>query len=271
MARNSTGKWVQRAASTGGGRTYRGQRPTNWYAALVVICLLGLLSVMWARYERQHPTTTTKPQPRVGQTWFTAMGADICGKVQAPLPASPASSATGMTADGSGVIVIAPKTSSQAGDNAVLGQFISGYKGLTLTATSLGYPGQKTLHNGDKCPKGTPDAGKSGTVQVAYWPTTSTALKDFTAVSDPATLKPADLSELTMNFLPTGSAVKKPPASALLAMLKANTEAATSTTTSVPTTATVPSTTPTTGTTATTAPVTTTTSGTASTTTTTKP
>ena len=34
MASNQTGKWVQRAATTGGGRTYRGQMPVNWYASL---------------------------------------------------------------------------------------------------------------------------------------------------------------------------------------------------------------------------------------------
>jgi len=46
MPSNSTGKWVQRAATTGGGRTYRGQMPVNWYASLVVICVVGLLLVV---------------------------------------------------------------------------------------------------------------------------------------------------------------------------------------------------------------------------------
>ena len=36
MARSSSGKSVARAAATGGGATYRGQMPVNWYAALVV-------------------------------------------------------------------------------------------------------------------------------------------------------------------------------------------------------------------------------------------
>ena len=45
MANNSTGKWVQRAATTGGGRTYRGQMPVNFYAALAVIIIVGLALV----------------------------------------------------------------------------------------------------------------------------------------------------------------------------------------------------------------------------------
>lgn len=45
------GKWVARAAATGGGRTYRGQRPINWYAALVLIILVGLASVVVSRMD----------------------------------------------------------------------------------------------------------------------------------------------------------------------------------------------------------------------------
>ena len=57
MARSSSGKSVARAAATGGGATYRGQMPVNWYAALVVIVLVGLASVAIAKYHyNQTPT-----------------------------------------------------------------------------------------------------------------------------------------------------------------------------------------------------------------------
>ena len=49
MARSSTGKSVARAAATGGGTTYRGQMPVNWYAALVIIVVVGIASVVLAR------------------------------------------------------------------------------------------------------------------------------------------------------------------------------------------------------------------------------
>ena len=51
MARSSTGKSVARAAATGGGTTYRGQMPVNWYAALVLIVILGIGSVALAKYH----------------------------------------------------------------------------------------------------------------------------------------------------------------------------------------------------------------------------
>ena len=43
MARTDTGRWVARAAATGGGRTYRGRRPLRWYTSLALIVLLYLV------------------------------------------------------------------------------------------------------------------------------------------------------------------------------------------------------------------------------------
>ena len=72
MARDSTGKWVARAASTGGGRTYRGQAPINWYASLVVIVIVGLLLVGFSRYQRTHPTSSSAGAPTTSDTWHVA-------------------------------------------------------------------------------------------------------------------------------------------------------------------------------------------------------
>ena len=57
MARSSSGKSVARAAATGGGTTYRGQMPVNWYAALVIIVIIGVASIAWPS------TTTTSRRP----------------------------------------------------------------------------------------------------------------------------------------------------------------------------------------------------------------
>lgn len=230
MARSTTGKWVQRAASTGGSRSYRGQRPSNWYGALVVIVILGVVSVIWARYEYRHPSSAApKAQPTVGQTWYTAFGFDICGVQKPALPPAPISDAASMTTDNNGVITNAPKTSAQAGDNATLGLFVSDYRGMELTSDTIRYPGEQAYTNGDKCPKGTPDAGKAGTVQVAYWPQFSLSTSQRQLISDPTTLKLGNLTLLTMNFLPPGAKISKPPPTAELAMLKLNEASASST------------------------------------------
>ena len=88
MPRNSTGNRVSRAAATGGGRTYRGQMPVNWYAGLVGIVILGIVSIVFARYEYQHHKTAAKVQPAVGTTLYAAYDINICGTSQAPLAAS---------------------------------------------------------------------------------------------------------------------------------------------------------------------------------------
>lgn len=270
MPSSSSGKWVQRAASTGGGRTYRGQRPVNWYASLVVICVIGLLSIVVARHEYQHPASSSSnsgPQPHVGTTWFSAESFNICGTVESSLPVPSPASTTGMTVDGQGTILIKPSKSSQAGDNAVLSQLIDGYQGLHLTASQIGYPGQKLYSNGEKCAAGTPDAGKVGTVQVAYWKNAEAGANAYQRVPDPPSFKPANLSEFSFNFLPAGATLKRPSGTAVEDMLSESEKAAesSSSTTTTPVTTTPISTTPT-------APSTTTTStaGANATTTTTK-
>ncbi len=263
MARDATGRQVQRAGSTGGGRTYRGQSPTNWIAIVVIIVVIGLLSVVFARYEYQNPAaakpTAASVPPKVGQTWFSGFEFNLCGTAQAPPPANSNASSVGLTTGGDGVIQVAPKTQTEAGKNATLGRFVADYPGMTLTATSVGYPGQAVLKNGQACAAGTPDAGKPGVVQVQYWPTYVS--KTSTKVSgNPADLKLGQNSLVTIGFAPAGTTLAKPSGTVVLALIKAGEQGSTTTTTAPATTGTTaPSTTTAPTTTPTTAPPTTTT------------
>ena len=116
MPSNSTGKWVQRAATTGGGRTYRGQMPVNWYATPGDHLHRGPAA------HRLQPvpdgptqTNSSSGPPTTQQTWYAALGIDICGTIEPNLPASTNTSKTGFTANGNGVLTIAPKNSSESG------------------------------------------------------------------------------------------------------------------------------------------------------------
>ncbi len=146
MPRSSTGKWVARAASTGGGRTYRGQVPINWYAVLVLIVLLGVASVVVSRIDyRSGPVVNTTPPLKGATPWYAAISFDICGTQRAPLPANLLNATTqSFYTTGNGIITISPKQTSDAGHNAVLGKFVSSYPGLTLTATQLHLPAPTT-------------------------------------------------------------------------------------------------------------------------------
>ena len=241
---NSTGKWVERAATTGGGRTYRGQMPVNWYASLAVICIVGLLLIGFSRYQRTHQTASSAGPPTTSQQWFAGLGIDICGTLQPNLPASTNTAKTGLTANGNGVVTIQPKNSSESGANATLGKFVEGYKGLQLNSSTLQYPGKQVWTNGDVCPKGSPDAGKPGVVIVDSW--SSFTAKQGTETSGP----PEDLlfengQLITMAFVPATANVPKPPATVitnLLTALEGDTSSTSQTT--APTASTTTTTTP---------------------------
>jgi hypothetical protein len=242
MARTDTGRWVARAAATGGGRTYRGQRPIRWYSSLVLIVLLGVALIVYSRYERQHPSAGS--QPAIGAHWYAASAYDVCGTIEPNLPANPneASAAPGIHTAGDGVIQINPSKPADAGANATLGRFVQLYPGLALSPTALRLPGRPTYHNGDACPSGTPDSGRKGLVQVKVWPSFAPpGSNNPSEPSDPTTLKLANGQLITVAFVPSGASIPKPPQSVITTMLQDR--ATSGSTTTVP--ATVPSTSPT--------------------------
>lgn len=254
MARNSAGKWVARAGATGHSRNYRGQTPVNWYAALVLIVVLGVVSVVWANYEYRHPASaaTTTTQPTTSTTWYAGITFDVCGKTQPALASNATAASTsgkGIFTAGNGVITVAPKNGQEAGKNAVLGKFVDGYSGLTLTSTTLVLPSGKkstTYKDGKTCPKGTPDAGKKGQVRVVYWSSAfSKSAKAKPVTGEPATLRFTSNQLITVGFVPQNAKLGK-NVSVVEALLHATTgSSATTTSTSTTAPATTPSTTPT--------------------------
>jgi len=224
MARSSSGKSVARAAATGGGATYRGQMPVNWYAALVVILLVGIASIALAKYN--YNKTSPVVEPTIGTTWHAGLGVDICGTTEPALAASPTTATTGLTTTGSGVLLVAPKTASEAGTNATLGKFAEGYDGLMLTNTSLKYPSGPLYKNGEKCAAGTPDAGKAGAVEARSWVvSTQTKNGQLVQTGGLTTVKPADLRFLnrqliTVGFVPGNVSLPKPPGSTIVALVQ---------------------------------------------------
>lgn len=251
MPASSTGKWVQRAGATGGGRTYRGQRPTNWYIAILIIVVVGLASVIFARYQYQNPASASAAnEPTVGTTWHAGFDYYVCGTQEPALPAAKSGNA-GIITTGNGVMQIAPKTSAEAGANATLGRFIQNTPGAKLSASELQYPGSALYKNGQACPSGTPDAGKTGTVQVSYWPTLESKLS-VSLTGDPSSLKLGNNMLITMAFAPENTKLPKPPGTTVIAVLQAAQSSGTTATTAPTTATTAP-------TTATTAPASTTT------------
>ena len=233
MANNSTGKWVQRAATTGGGRTYRGQVPVNFYAAMVLIVVVGLGLVALSRYQLTHRSASSTGPPTTQQTWYSGLGIDVCGTLEPNLPTNASKSGRGLTANGNGVVTVAPTSTANSGSNATLGKFVSGYKGLELTNSTLQYPGKPAYNNNDLCPKGTPDAGKPGVVIAYSWPN-FTSKHGAETPGDPQNLLFQNGQLITMAFIPAGSTVPKPPASVITSLITAD-QAGPTTPTTAPT------------------------------------
>jgi len=245
MARRDSGRWVARAAATGGGRSYRGQMPVKWYGSLFLIVLLGIVFVVYSRYEDQNPIAGTPPA--IGSHWYASLAVDVCGTVQPNLATNPnAASNPGIHTDGDGVIRIEPTKASDAGNNATFSRFVSEYPKFGLTSKSLTLPGEKTRTDGERCPKLTPDAGKKAQVLIKVWPSAvAPGVNQPTTTTDPSTLKLATGQLITLAFVPAGSNIPKPSATTITTMLQSISTAGSTTTTAVTTplavTTTVPS------------------------------
>jgi hypothetical protein len=233
--------------------------PVNWYAALVLIVLLGIGSVALARHNYTKGASTVAPI--VGQTWHAGLAIDICGTTEPALTATASGSSNGLTTTGSGVLLIAPKTGSEAGNNATLGKFASEYVTLKLTNTSVMYPAGTEYKNGQKCAKGTPDAGQVGVVRARSWTLSSASKKSGSEVNllgGKYTTKAADLKLrntqlITVGFGPSAKSLPKVPSTTEVALLQAiqGTSAPVTTTTTAPTATTTTTTAPTSSTTTT--------------------
>jgi hypothetical protein len=227
---------VRRVGASGGGRTYRRQRPVNFYGVIALIVVLGTLSIIWARYEYQHPTgAAAATPPAVGTTWYSGLGITACGVAQPELAPQPGS-VSGFTAQANSLIRVSPANKTFAGTNATLDKFVSGYKGLVVTASELALPGKNgaadpatTWKTGEKCPAGTKDAGQTGEVQIAVWPNVISTKPTLTTSSSSVKFAPRQL--ITFYFGPKGVTPPKPSTTTIAALLQASATAGTTTTT----------------------------------------
>lgn len=216
---------------------------------MALISVVGLGLIGYSRYEAQHPvvtttTTTSTIGPNQSSRWYAALAFDVCGKVTT-LPVSTNTKTSGIISVGNGIIFISPGSvpnfQAFSGNLATLQQFVTYYEPkMVLTSTELQLPGknQKVWHNGDMC--GT----QPGMVQIEQWK--SVAAPDGELVTKgPGSLKFANGQMITVAFLPKGATIPRPP-KATQSELLIDFEASQQT----PTSSTVPGTLPVTTTTA---------------------
>ncbi|HEY5304299.1 MAG TPA: hypothetical protein VIJ86_09610 [Acidimicrobiales bacterium] len=262
MAKSTTGKWVSRVGSSGGGKAYKKTRPSNYYGILIVIVILGLATTVLARYDYQHPASAAAgTPPTVGTTWFAAVSVEACGETLPYLKTDPNISG-GLKILSDNVMQITPVNAADSGKNATLAQFGVEFPGLILSSSELAIPSaagvanaSTTYRNGEQCPSSSKYPKKVGQVEYAYW--TSFSQKTPKITTNPGAIKLAQYLRVTMSFDPKGVVPTAPSATTVNSMVSY--EASLSTTTTTTTTAGVTTTTAATPTTTTTTKATTTT------------
>jgi hypothetical protein len=267
VAKSTAGKWVSRVGSAGGGKAYGKSRPSNYYAALVVIVVLGIAATLLARYEYQNPSAAPKgTPPAVGTTWYAGLAIEACG-VTIPFLTPDPNYQGGFVVQPSNVVRISPVSAADSGNNATLAQFANEFPGLIISSSELAVPTatgvanpKTTFHNGDVCPASSKYKGVAGKVVYAYWSTFGQTKPKTT--TNPASIKFSNYLRVTMAFEPNGITPQPPSQVTTNAMYQAGSTSTTTTAVTLPvTSSTVPGTT--------TTLVTTTTTPAASTTTTT--
>ncbi|MDH2904545.1 MAG: hypothetical protein PXZ08_11450 [Actinomycetota bacterium] len=254
MAKSAAGKWVSKVGASGGSKAYKKTRPTNYYAVLVLVVVLGLASTVFARYDYQHPASAASgTPPTIGTTWFAALNVDVCGESLPYLKADP-SSIYGLKVQANNVIQISPVSAADSGNHATLGQFAVEFPGLVASSTELGIPSAAgvanaatTYRNGQLCPTTSKYPKKAGQVVYAYW--TSFSQTKPTLTTNPSSIKFAQDMRVTMAFVPKGVTPTPPSAATVNAMVSYQASSATTTTTTAGVaTTTAPTTTTTTAT-----------------------
>jgi hypothetical protein len=213
VAKSATGRWVSRVGASGGGKAYKKTRPGNFYGALAVIVILGLVATVWARYDYQHPPKNPAGiAPKIGTTWYAALSLQACGKPLPYLATDTALKAQGMYALPADVLKISPASSADSGNNATLAQFGNEYPGLLISTSQMDVPKNDlgtanpatSYTNGQTCPSGKGDlyGGQKGKVTYAYW--TEFGQKKPTITTNPATIKFAPDMRISIGFEPSG-------------------------------------------------------------------
>ena len=214
MSRGSFGRTVARAAASGGSKSYRARPPVLWYASIVVIVAVGIFLIVYSRNQAFTRAAASPNAPTATDNWYTALGFDVCGTVEANLPANTNLPAAGIRTFGDGIVNTNPgsvtNSSAFTGAKATLGTFVSTYGNhLSITASELVLPGKtpRRFVTGDRCTTG-PDAGKKAAVQVQVWPSTTATGSLYTG--DPAAIRLANGQMITVAFVPPGSTIPAP-------------------------------------------------------------
>jgi hypothetical protein len=228
MGKASSAKKVARAARTGG-RVSSGQpRGLLFPTAVVLVVLLGVGLVVYARNDRLNNALSGVPQ--LGDHIHEAIGFDACGDFLPNIPVF--ETQIGIHTHGDGVMHIHPFSQLGVGANATLGRFLKdahdeGHLDVSLSDTKLTLLGNTYQVGKTKCPGVT-----NPTLRVAYWSDVQNAASLPTVTTGSFTSLPLTKNGggYTVFFGDPKADIPKPPSAPNLAQLGAADSSQTATT-----------------------------------------
>jgi hypothetical protein len=196
---------------------------SNWfYGALAAIIVLGTIGIVsFSGSEDAVRPFVLDAQTGQGDHWHAAWNVNICGvwldSVEEPPQFTTVDNAgsvyAGLHTHSDGFIHVEAASLSEAGNHATVGRFLDYSPGWGISDTSLDVwtdvngpsanPQKTHWDNGEKCPTGTPMAGRAGRVS---WSLDCKA-QDTNANDH----KIADGDVIAFAFLPKGEAIGVPP------------------------------------------------------------
>jgi hypothetical protein len=165
MGKASSSKKVARAARAGGGASTGQPRSLLFPGVLLLIVVLGISLVVYARNDRNSDDVGGVPQ--LGDHIHQAFGINVCGEWKDPIPEF--ESEVGIHTHGDGVLHIHPFSQLGVGANATLGRFFQdaregGALDVTLSDTKLTFLGETVQEGKTKC-----DGVDDPEFRMAYW------------------------------------------------------------------------------------------------------
>jgi hypothetical protein len=218
MGKASSNKKVARAARAGG-RVSSGQpRSLLFPGVLVLVFVLGISLVAYARHDRNQDDLGGVPQ--LGDHIHQAFAVNICGEFVPDLPTF--ESSVGIHTHADGVIHIHPFSQLGVGANATLGRFVDDAQeaGLdfTLTGSKIEFQGETAEEGVTEC-EGVDDPQ----LRMAYWENVQDAesLPEVTTGAFDDLRLTQDGAGITIFFGDADADIPKPPNAADLIALGA--------------------------------------------------
>jgi hypothetical protein len=165
MGKASSAKKVARAARAGGRVSGRQPRSLLFPGVVVLIFVLGVSLVAYARTDRRNDDLGGVPQ--IGDHIHQAFGVYVCDQFLTALPLF--ESVNGIHTHADGVIHIHPKSALASGANATLGRFFKdardeGKLDLSVSDTKLTYLDEDYEEGTTKC-----EGVDTPELRMAYW------------------------------------------------------------------------------------------------------